>query len=86
MAIRRYTDSVYLQFIWDAIEIPSADHICTFDHILRFIRAEKDPKCDVPKLREHLGNALRDNCVVLNGSQYKKPDWLSIQTKSAHDS
>ncbi|KAL5107589.1 Zinc finger MYND domain-containing protein 11 [Taenia crassiceps] len=71
MCTRRYTDPVYLQFIWDAIE---------------FVRNERDPKCDAEKLSEQLGNALRDKCITLSGSRYKKADWSSISPFSGHDS
>ncbi|VDN97508.1 unnamed protein product [Rodentolepis nana] len=86
MTTRRYTDPVYLQYIWDSVEIPSADQICNFDHILRYIRSEKDPKFSVSKLQEQLGNAVRDNCIVVNDSHYRRPDWPSLLTKSSHDS
>ncbi|VDL61509.1 unnamed protein product [Hymenolepis diminuta] len=86
MTTRRYTDPVYLQYIWDSVEIPSADQICSFDHILRYIRSEKDPKCTTAKLQEQLGNAVRDNCIVVNDSHYRRPDWSSLLTKSSHDS
>nr|CDS32716.1 zinc finger MYND domain containing protein 11 [Hymenolepis microstoma] len=86
MTARRYTDPVYLQYIWDSVEIPSADQICNFDHILRYIRSEKDPKFSASKLQEQLGNAVRDNCIVMNDSHYRRPDWSSLLTKSSHDS
>ncbi|VDM35577.1 unnamed protein product [Hydatigera taeniaeformis] len=86
MCTRRYTDPVYLQFIWDAIEVPLPDRNCNFDFILQFIRNERDPKCDAEKLSEQLGNALRDKCIILSGSRYKKADWSSISPFSGHDS
>lgn len=86
MCTRRYTDPVYLQFIWDAIEVPLPDRNCNFDFILQFVRNERDPKCDTKKLSEQLGNALRDKCITLSGSRYKKADWSCISPFSGHDS
>ncbi|KAH9280508.1 Zinc finger MYND domain-containing protein 11 [Echinococcus granulosus] len=86
MCTRRYTDPVYLQFIWDAIEFPSPDRNCDFDFILKFVCNERDPKCDAAKLREQLENALRDKCITLSGLRYKKVDWSCISPCSGHDS
>lgn len=85
MTARRLTDPVYLQYIWDSVEVPSADQICTFDHILRYIRNEKDNKCNPAKLQEQLGNAVRDRSIVVKDSYYRKPDWSSLLTNSKHD-
>lgn len=86
MLTRRHSDPVYLQYIWDVIECSSADRVCDFDFILQCIRNHRDPKCDAVKLREQLGNALRDKCISLSGTQYRKTDWSSISINSGHDS
>ncbi|VDN31424.1 unnamed protein product, partial [Dibothriocephalus latus] len=85
MATRRYTDPVYLQFIWDALEAPTAGRPYTFECIFDFVRTEKDPKCNPGKLRQELANSVRDRCISVNGGQYRKTDWSDLPTKGKHD-
>lgn len=85
MSTRRYTDPVYLQFIWDALEAPTAGRPYTFECIFDFIRTEKDPKCNPTKLRQELANAVRDRCISVNSGQYKKTDWSDLPVKGKHD-
>ncbi|VDD79902.1 unnamed protein product [Mesocestoides corti] len=70
MSTRRHTDPVYLQYIWDALEVPSAEQILDFDFVLQYIRNERDPRCDSTKLQQQISNALRDKCIILSGSRY----------------
>ncbi|KAL7059734.1 hypothetical protein AAHC03_014055 [Spirometra sp. Aus1] len=85
MSTRRYTDPVYLQFIWDALEAPTAGRPYTFECIFDFIRTEKDPKCNPTKLQHELTNAVWDRCISVNGGQYKKADWSDLPAKGKHD-
>lgn len=86
MRVRRNTDSVYLQYIWDALEVPPSGRDYTFEFILNFVKNERDSKCDRLKLQKQLDYAIRDKCVTQHGQYYRKADWNQIHQSSRHDS
>ncbi|CAL8103186.1 unnamed protein product [Calicophoron daubneyi] len=86
MSVRRATDSVYLQYIWNAIEAcPKNAAESHFQTILNYIRSEYDPKCVPQKLESELSNSIRDECVKLDQSQYRVVDILTSFKKDRSD-
>ncbi|KAH8867215.1 Zinc finger MYND domain-containing protein 11 [Schistosoma japonicum] len=85
MSVRRYTDPVYLQFVWNAIEACSRDSIeSTFHELLSFIQRECDSKCTAAKLQSELSNAISDGCIECNQRCYLKRDPMP-KGKDKHD-
>lgn len=84
MLVKRATDSVYLQFIWNAIEYCTRNSIAsTFNELLTFIQKECDSKCSPEKVQSELSNAILDGCIMCTQRIYMKCD-LSF-TKDNHD-
>ncbi|CAH8875615.1 unnamed protein product [Trichobilharzia szidati] len=85
MSIRRATDPVYLQFIWNAIEACTRDSIeSTFHELLSFIQRECESKCTAGKLQSELSNAISDGCIECNQRCYVKCD-NTPKNKDKHD-
>ncbi|CAH8680234.1 negative regulation of extrinsic apoptotic signaling pathway, variant 2 [Schistosoma haematobium] len=85
MSVRRYTDPVYLQFVWNAIEACSRDSIeSSFHELLSFIQRECDSRCTAGKLQNELSNAISDGCIECNQRCYVKRDPMP-KVKDKHD-
>ncbi|CAH8563677.1 unnamed protein product [Schistosoma turkestanicum] len=85
MSVRRCTDPVYLQFVWNAIEACSRDSIeSSFHELLSFIQRECDSKCTAGKLQSELSNAISDGCIECNQRCYVKRDPMP-KVKDKHD-
>ncbi|KAA3675115.1 uncharacterized protein DEA37_0006251 [Paragonimus westermani] len=86
MSVRRSTDSVYLQYIWNAIEAnPKDSPQPTFNAILSTIQTNCDPKCTAAKLHHELSNAIRDGCVKNNQGYYSLVDGFELIEKDKSD-
>ncbi|KAL3317605.1 negative regulation of extrinsic apoptotic signaling pathway [Cichlidogyrus casuarinus] len=81
----RYTDPVYLQYIWDALDyLTQTDGSRSFDSLYDFIRTNKDPKCNSARIQAELSNATKDAVISINGNDYFRMD-ISKLTRNKHD-
>ncbi|TPP61877.1 Zinc finger MYND domain-containing protein 11 [Fasciola gigantica] len=86
MSVKRLTDPVYLQFIWNAIETTTKEGSeSTFPTILSYIRSKCDMKCTETKLSSELSHAIGDGCIKIEQHVYELVDVYSTFQRGKSD-
>ncbi|KAG5453146.1 Zinc finger MYND domain-containing protein 11 [Clonorchis sinensis] len=86
MSVRRYTDPVYLQYIWNAIlDVPNSVSGSTLQDLLSAIQSRYDQKCTSFKLQHELSNAIQDGCVEEDGGLYSLVEGFECIQKDRSD-
>ncbi|KAA0194068.1 Zinc finger MYND domain containing protein 11 [Fasciolopsis buskii] len=86
MSVKRLTDPVYLQFIWNAIETTNKEGSeSTFPAILSYIRSKCDNKCTEAKLSSEISHAISDGCIKVEHHAYHLVDVYSTFQRGKSD-
>lgn len=86
MSVKRLTDPVYLQFIWNAIETTNKEGSeSTFPAIFSYIRSKCDIKCTETKLSSEISHAISDGCIKVEHHAYHLVDVYSTFQRGKSD-